>query len=424
MKKIFKIILVCIFTLLLTLNFSTNFFSSKIEKIGVLPFVAFQSDSEYIVFSKTYMDKYLGNSSKYGLVLITDENENRINIFEDFKSNYKVVDYSSQIGLQGHIVSFMYNSLHMPFWLLKLGCCFILSIVLILICYNICFKYNKILGIIFYITFLLSPWVVAFARNLYWVEFTWFLPILFALMLSRDYSKKKIFIPLIFISIVLKCLCGYEYISTIMLSTISFFIIDLFTVADKQTRKIILKTILIVGVICIIAFILVLGIHSILRGEGNIKEGLKSIYKNDILRRTLLTSDDMQFSGLVKESIDATFIETVIKYFKWDTNIILGIDGRYFVLLFVSTFIIALFNIFTKEKDCYTDLIMIIIFLCSTLSWFVLGKSHSYIHTHINYVLWYFGFIQVCIYIVFKFICKSVYFVGQKYCMIDKKEKT
>ena len=57
---------------------------------------------------------------------------------------------------------------------------------------------------------------------------------------------------------------------------------------------------------------------------------------------------------------------------------------------------------------------MFIVFLCTTLSWFVLGKAHSYIHTHMNYVLWYFGFVQISIYIIIKFICEKIYEVASK----------
>ena len=49
----------------------------------------------------------------------------------------------------------------------------------------------------------------------------------------------------------------------------------------------------------------------------------------------------------------------------------------------------------------------------ATISWFVLAKAHSYIHTHMNYVLWYFGFVQVCLYILIllmqKNLCKKGY---------------
>lgn len=45
--------------------------------------------------------------------------------------------------------------------------------------------------------------------------------------------------------------------------------------------------------------------------------------------------------------------------------------------------------------------------------------AHSYVHTHMNYVLWYFGFVQICIYI----LCKQVMFSkGPKNSASIKKE--
>ena len=35
----------------------------------------------------------------------------------------------------------------------------------------------------------------------------------------------------------------------------------------------------------------------------------------------------------------------------------------------------------------------------TSVSWFVLGKAHSYIHTHMNFAMWYFGFVQLLFYI-------------------------
>ena len=65
-------------------------------------------------------------------------------------------------------------------------------------------------------------------------------------------------------------------------------------------------------------------------------------------------------------------------------------------------------------------MVMFLVFLATTLSWIILGKSHSYIHTHINFVLWYFGFVQICLYEIIQFICGKTYEIGGK---IEKGEK-
>ena len=422
-KKLINYSIFILLILLLTLNFSKNLIGKNF--VGAPIFEGFQTDSEYLVFSKIFQDKYAIENNKYGLgCVVTESNERLDNIWntiQDYKSEkINIQEYPSQLGLQGYAFSFLYNKIHMPFWMMKLICCTILAVTLMLICYIISKKYGKLMGSIFYITFLLSPWVVAFAKNLYWVEFTWFLPVLFGLILSTNYKKKKIWIPCIFISVLIKCLCGYEYISTIMLGTIAFFIIDFFTTKEKERRKEIVKTTIIVGITCLSAFAIALCTHAVLRGEGNILQGVESIYKNDILRRTIIVSDKETFPEVYQESLNASVKETVAKYFNWDSNVITGIDGKYFRLIFVSTLAIIVYDILKKRENCYRNMIMFLVFLATMLSWIILGKSHSYIHTHINFVLWYFGFVQICLYEIIQFVCRMTYEIGGK---IEKGEE-
>ena len=79
--------------------------------------------------------------------------------------------YSQQYGLQGKI--FRKLSIFLNLDLLYLLCAMATAAVLTLVCWLIGIKYNVLAGAVWYVTFLFSPWVTNFARNLYWVEFTW-----------------------------------------------------------------------------------------------------------------------------------------------------------------------------------------------------------------------------------------------------------
>ncbi len=396
-----KILFIFLSIIILFLSFNYNIFNRNKNMNSN----TYESYSEYLVLSKIYQEKY-SSHTKYGLSIINiKENErepNLINNFNNYHKEYKFNNYISQVGLQGYLFSIMYNKLHVSIKVMKIICCILLSVILVMICKMIYKKINKLLAIAFYLTFLLSPWIAAFSKNLYWVEFTWFLPLLFSLMLINNYDKKKIYVPLIFISMLIKCLCGYEFITTIMLSTISFLLIELSN--EKSNKKEVIKTIFIVGITCLLAFMTALFVHASLRGNGNIFTGLESIYKEDIARRTINLPGSNQFKDSVyAESIQASIFQTVKKYFSWNTDIIFGINGKYFKPIIIVTIIILIINIFIKKKkECKKDFYMYLIFLFTTLSWFILGKSHSYIHIHMNYVLWYFGFIQICLYIILK----------------------
>ena len=148
----------------------------------------------------------------------------------------------------------------------------------------------------FYGVFLLSPWITAFARNAYWVEFTWFLPVLAGLICSvyRD-AKIQIFcIFCIFISILTKCLCGYEYISAIMMATVAFLFFDMCDVMIKKDKAEVvrsLKLLLWASAACIAGFVAALCIHAYLRGDG--RQLLLGIH-NVVLCRYGTSMDQLQ----------------------------------------------------------------------------------------------------------------------------------
>ena len=103
-------------------------------------------------------------------------------------------------------------------------------------------------------------------------------------------------------------------------------------------------------------------------------------------------------------SMNASVWEVVCKYFHFSTEIITGIPGSLFIVMVIIPIMVFVHDYSVKSISIENVALYIITFITS-ISWLVLAKSHSYIHTHISYVLWYFGFVQVCFYIILnKFI--------------------
>lgn len=384
-KNLFGIFMM---TCIMFINFMTNDFNPKNTAYS-----SFQSDSESLVVNLVNAKNAGVETGRYGLGWYYPKTKN-------------CKSYISQYGLQGKIFQFFYKvPCHHAI------CSIFTAFVFALLSLLIAKKYDKILGACFFITFLLSPWIVNFARNLYWVEFTWFIPMLIGLVISFGYEKltKKILCYVgIFIAILIKCLCGYEYITVVMLAEISFPLIDFFVSLfekDKKRTFAIFKTIIIMGIVSLVAFIVAIAIHANIRGEGNVIEGMKSIYKRDVLRRTLGGNFEdfahMNASAFFRESFESSIIKVLLMYQKFSTEIVAGISGRLFMLLELMPILIFIHQ-YRLRKLQKKDVIAYIVFGITCVSWFVLGKSHSYIHTHMNYVLWYFGFIQICFYVIVK----------------------
>lgn len=324
----------------------------------------------------------------------------------------RITAYKSQYGLQGKIFRHLarYMDENQVIENLHLLCCIATATILTLIVFLASLKYNKIFAGCFFVTFWLSPWIVNFAKNLYWVEFTWFIPMAVGLFCAWKINQKKyrvISYILTLIAVTGKCLCGYEYISSIMMGLIAFLLTDFILALRQRNKKqsvLLLKTMVMIGSFALIGFTVALCIHAQLRGEGNIVEGIKNIFEEDVLRRTYGTNLN-DFDAVYWESLNASVWEVYCKYFRFPTQIVTGINGNLFPLICILP--LCIFGYEFKKGEMNTELLtMYVVFFLTSVSWFLLAKSHSYIHTSINYVLWYFGYVQICIYSIVHEITK------------------
>ena len=322
--------------------------------------------------------------------------------------NGLLTSYKSQYGLQGRIFQLMVQVLGIDRYeeflelLCSVAAAFIFSLLIVLVG----LKYNLLYGACFAVTFLLSPWVVNFASSEYWVEFTWFLPMLIGLVCSIWVDIKWIRIISYvgaFLSIAVKSLCGYEYISTVMLGLVAFPVIDWIGAMFKRDKKrtlLLFKTIFIMGMLALAGFGIAICMHAFIRGEGSIWQGIQKIVAEDVLRR-VGGGNLNDFEPIYWSSLNASAWETLRKYFHFETDVLAAIDATQFPVLCLLPIVIFIYD-YVKNQLITEDIIMYIVFFLTAISWFVLGKSHSYIHTFMNYVLWYFGFVQCCLYIILK----------------------
>jgi len=286
-------------------------------------------------------------------------------------------------------------------------CAMLTAAVFVLLCMLIYRKYNLLMAGCFFACFWLGQWVVNFARNLYWIEFSWFVPMLFGLFVSiygDDRCCRYLGYAGVLVSVILKCMCGYEYITCIMMAMIAFPLVDWVSAlrrGEKKRARTLFVRAFVLGALALLAFVLTLLIHALVRGGGDLMQGLDLIYRNDVLRRASMNADAALFDAVYTESLEISPIKVLENYFSFPTDIIVGLPGSLFTLLSVLPGIIFVYRGLKKQLDL-SEVVLYLFFFLTSASWFVLAAPHSQTHYHMNYVLWYFGHIQLCMYFVLR----------------------
>lgn len=321
--------------------------------------------------------------------------------------------YASQYGLQGKVFQHLVLLVD-DLDLLHVYCALGTAAALFLVAVLVARQYSRLLAGVFYAVFLLSPWVVNFANNLYWVEFTWFLPMAAGLFCAGHLEKQSgrvISYVLVFLAVMIKCLCGYEYITTVMMGSIAFLLVELAEAAAQKEAaraKLLFRTIFLVGLASLLGFVAAICLHAPLKSGGDLVQGIRMIIQQDVLRRTY-GADLNAFENLPdfeQYALTASAWETLCRYFHFKTEVIAGIGGNLFPLLCLIP--VALFVRDFQQKTLHIrEPAMYVVFFLTSVSWFLLAKSHSYVHVHMNFVLWYFGYVQICLYVIIRHLADA-----------------
>ena len=328
--------------------------------------------------------------------------------FDTFGKQYTATyEYTSQYGLQGQITSFFFNKLNLSVNTIQKLNVIVFSFVILGLTWLFNRIFSKTLAICFFISVIFSPWVVSFARNLYWIEFSWFLPAIFSwLLFIRNNKTERFGLYLcIYLSCWFKCLSGYEYFSSVLLFAVAPYSYACLVSKTKKDFMKNLSEIIKIGIVGVLGFISALMMHAYLRTGGNLYEGLSIIWHRDVLRRTF-GGNIKDFEPVYAASFNASPFDVLHTYISnWRTPVInLPIlkDVSLKFILVLSFIAVIVEYIRGDKQEARHNLSLIIAFIIPAISWYVLGKSHSFIHTHMNYVLWYMGGIAAMIYIIFK----------------------
>jgi len=386
----------------------------------------FQSDSESTPIAMINAAKYDIDISgfKYGLNIMfsagkeqTWETWNYLDayrIYADGKLYGGMIPYSSQIGLQGWIYYYFAKAkIPNPLLFLRVDCCLLLSLIISLICYELYLKYGLLLPSSFYLVSICSPWMRNLSASLYHVEFTWFIPMFLGLICLNNLNKRYWLYPLFFLAILVRSSCGYEYMPVIMLSSIMFLVPEwICSIKNKKQSRLLFKAIFGVGIFSLLGFASAFVVHSYIRGNGNIFVGINDIYQNTALKRTVGIIGNTE----IPEAVYASSFDVLWMYLNYyKKGISSNMTGRFTLLLLLLFPVCILFRKIMKRKHLLNrDMYLFIFSFITCISWFILGKQHSFVHPHLNYVMWYMGFIQIGTYLVLKYILKICYYYNEE----------
>lgn len=386
--------------------FVIMFFSFLSDSLDVAQkdwFDSYQHDSESLVLGKIIADRNgLSSENRGNLGYIVDLNPYQVLYQNNVDSTILYKEYHSQYGIQGVFFSLLFNKIGISIYGMYKICCAILAMTICYLSYCASRIFGRLFGCIFYLCILFSPWVTVFARNLYWIEFSWFLPSAFAwsFFILKNERLKIILFTLFFLACLIKCLSGYEYYSTVLLLSVIPYLYFFIQKNTKNTYKKYVRDFLVLSFLGVFAFVVAVVLHANIRSGGNVSEGLNTIWYNDVLRRTF-GGNVNNFDKVYADSFNAGFFDVLKIYvLNWRTSVISlplvrNID---FTSLICLCFIVISVQFYRKDfKLASSSLLLLILFCLPAVSWFILGKSHSFIHVTMNFVLWYLGGVPIII---------------------------
>tara|TARA_B100001093_G_scaffold165404_1_gene157818 strand:- start:3517 stop:4926 length:1410 start_codon:yes stop_codon:yes gene_type:complete len=454
----FKVLIFFTLTIFSFLSFSNNYFNVANNNW----YINFSTGSEQLVLDgilyasdgakKIKLGKYKRDDN-----FLTNHTKNKYN-FENKIISQDFLNYDSQFGLQ---ISFFYLLNKLGFDQvnhLQFINCLIFSLLLSSIFLMMTKEFTILSSLTLPILFSLSPWVVVFSKNLYWVQFTWMLPFVVSMFFLSINKIKGIYLIIYFflltISFMVKFLSGYEYNSTVgIFSTIPFF---LYYFKNKIKITQLSKLILISFISFLLAFSFSILIHA--KSISNAQSFHQSIIF--IISNAKVRLDNPNFNDLSKYCEKNKFLANIektkdcIELISKEKNI-LKIIIRYLVFNnFLPWTSIMYDNIYLDDVDkekikkinnkisltqiikIYSDLkistifklfdwligsflfftliitsffltsirgkLLLSISILSPISWFFLAPNHSYFHFGLNYILWYFPLIPVCFITIFE----------------------
>lgn len=432
-KNRINIILYAVVTAILFISFATGisikFLSSALKisdptgKMSMADaYETFQADSDLIVYSTLlYYDTYDENYTGMWQRKVPEDMFKRVNKIRKEYGRSKKFDqkdysrYASSCGFQGIFWGIWdkvlpADNIHKIAIFECIACLLAaLSIAYILLWLkDIAGKGTLVINVLW--LSLASFFTISIAGSVYWMFFTWWLPMIVTIYCCKNKKSNWGLLIGLFFTVLLRCLCGYEYISTIMIAlTVPLFF---YWIEYKWSLKTMaMKLFQVIGTALGAFFTsIALYLFQYRNVYGSFSKALNRL-QYTILRRCAPSSNSFNASNNIKTSdsivkaLDVSVSDVLKEYF-WGR---LGpLRYGYIVIITALFFIVVIYLNYKKRvkpdelKTVNALCIATFIAFLAPLSWLVLCKAHAHIHTHISYVLFDVPFILIAVALCWK----------------------
>ncbi|MFT3895554.1 MAG: hypothetical protein QM730_28365 [Anaerolineales bacterium] len=415
-----RLILCAISFVVLFLNFAFNTWHIQEEQ----SFTHFQRDTESLILGRLAKSRQDGIFSAGGLTgadidhsvhdtwITPKEIDHQYLAYFDDIPLEQYSPYLSQIGGQGVMYSILdrlirISSTREKYEIFQMIAALLSATALTFIILWFYLEFGLTTAVLVFVTTTLSQWLIVFGRNLWWSLWAFYLPMIVLMYYVRFKRTTNLdlfrFGMVVALAVFAKCFFnGYEYITTaLVMMTVPFVY---YSIVDRVNIRQFIKgssTIIASTTIAILLSVTIL-ILQIGAAEGNALAGIKHL-SSTFEKRTYGNTNDFnsEFSasleastlGVVKNYINGSYLTLRPASDSAKSDSVIEIRYAYLIASFMVMSLLAIFawqkNRLPEQRQRDIALVATTWFsVLAPLSWYVIFKSHSYIHTHINFVVW------------------------------------
>lgn len=392
-----KLVLFLLVTFCMTAFFADNWLQTDLRK--------WQMDSEAFALGRVYQMQ-TGAPSNAGLMLKADTSEQgrTEKLFLSDAPLGKTNTYWHGIGFQGTVLGLL-NRVFCLFGLnaiarlsaLYFAVIWAFFIMMGAVCIWFWRELGPVAALLCGVGTMCSSWTLRSIGNLYWVTALYLLPFVLAAFLCRRYERAQT-VPLSACALVaagvfLRFLCGFEFVSATLVC-MEVPIVYYWAKYPHNTRKW-FSAALRTGLLSVAAFAaaFVLWMAQMALGFGSFAEAWKEMLYPVVLR-TGFFPDAMEVTGVFAESLSVSPFEITRMYLQDDTilgSLTMQTLGLLYLAVAGATAALCAAARDKERLALHARLfVMCAAAFLAPASWWVLGRGHAYIHTHIDFILWLF----------------------------------